>query len=133
MLGQFNVQKFVSSMKGNGGTPHSLSSWLQKARRQLMDKSLYAVGFCSELLSSPDDTLLFSLDRYAEKDLSRKKAVFHHKVDIVRLKHSTSFEVELCHINFLLAEISFVSFLFYVLAFHASDNLVLMSFAVSVS
>lgn len=90
-MGQFNVQKFVSSMKGSGDTQHSSSSWLQKVGSQLKDKSLYAVGFCSEWLLSPDDTLLVSLDRYAEKDLSRKKAVFHHKVDTVQLKHLTIF------------------------------------------
>ena len=74
------MQRFVSAVKGSVDTRHSASSWLQSVGEQLKDKSLYAVGFCSELLLSPDDTLLFSLDRYAERDESRKKVVFQHKV-----------------------------------------------------
>ncbi|POO00518.1 Protein TRIGALACTOSYLDIACYLGLYCEROL [Trema orientale] len=79
VLGQFNLQKFVTAMKGSGEKPKSASLWLQSIRRHLKDKSLYAFGLCSEILLSPDDTLLLSLDRYVEKDETRKKAVFHHK------------------------------------------------------
>lgn len=80
MLGQFKVQKFVSSVKGSGDIHSSVSSWLQSVGRHLKDKSLYALGFSSELLLSPDDTLLVSFDRYAEKDSSRKKVVYNHEV-----------------------------------------------------
>ncbi|XP_030484915.2 protein TRIGALACTOSYLDIACYLGLYCEROL 4, chloroplastic [Cannabis sativa] len=79
LLGQFNLQKFVSSMKHSGDKPKSASSWLQKIGRHLKNKSLYAYGLCSELFLTPDDTFLLSVDKYVEKDLSRKKAVFHHK------------------------------------------------------
>ncbi|KAL5546629.1 hypothetical protein UlMin_006316 [Ulmus minor] len=79
VLGQFNLQKFVSAMKSGADDLHSSSSWRQIVGRHLKDKSLYAIGFCSEFLLSPDDTLLLSLDRYLDKDVSRKKAVFHHK------------------------------------------------------
>ncbi|KAL5546638.1 hypothetical protein UlMin_006325 [Ulmus minor] len=79
VLGQFNLQKFVSAMKSGADDLHSSSSSRQIVGRHLKDKSLYAIGFCSEFLLSPDDTLLLSLDRYLDKDVSRKKAVFHHK------------------------------------------------------
>lgn len=67
-------------MKSSGDKPISASSWLQSIGRHLKDKSLYAFGFCSEFLLSPDDTFLLSVDRYVEKDLYRNKAVFYHKV-----------------------------------------------------
>ncbi|KAH9766586.1 protein TRIGALACTOSYLDIACYLGLYCEROL 4 [Citrus sinensis] len=72
LLGQFNVLKFVSSLK---------QGELSKSRclHALRDKSLYALGFSSELLFTDDDTLLLSYDSYGHNDTSRKKAVFRHK------------------------------------------------------
>jgi hypothetical protein len=78
LLAQFNLQKFVSSFKKNGALQ---SSRLENIRKHLEDKSLYALGFCSELLLSPCDTLLLSLDFYGDDNNKkpRKKAIFHHK------------------------------------------------------
>jgi hypothetical protein len=78
LLAQFNLQKFVSSFKKNGAMQ---SSRLENIRKHLEDKSLYALGFCSELLLSPCDTLLLSLDFYGDDNNKkpRKKAIFHHK------------------------------------------------------
>lgn len=64
--------KFLSSVKEGKA---SKSAWLQS----LHDKSLYALGFSSELLLTDDDTLLVSYDSYGHNNTSRKKAVFHHK------------------------------------------------------
>ncbi|CAK7327472.1 unnamed protein product [Dovyalis caffra] len=75
----FSLQrKFVSSLKKNGVLQ---SSRMENIRKQLEDKSLYALGFCSELLLTPEDTLLLSLDFYGDDNnkTPRKKAVFHHK------------------------------------------------------
>lgn len=96
LLGQFNFQKFVSSLmkeSGETSTPPpavSKSSWLelqlQSIGRHLRDKSLYALGFSSELLLTPDDTMLLSVDSHsfshAHKKTPRKKAVLHHKVTL---------------------------------------------------
>ncbi|XP_044499271.1 protein TRIGALACTOSYLDIACYLGLYCEROL 4, chloroplastic [Mangifera indica] len=71
LLGQFNLHKFVSSVKD----PNSKSTLLQALR----DKSLYAFGFFSEFLLTPDDTLLVIFDSYVHNDTTRKKAVYHHK------------------------------------------------------
>ncbi|KAG7995651.1 hypothetical protein I3843_01G120800 [Carya illinoinensis] len=91
LLGQFNLQKLVSSLMKESGErpappPNSASSLLQQFEsvgRHLLDKSLYAFGFSSELLLTPDDTLLLSTDSHshshADKKTPRKKAVFHHK------------------------------------------------------
>ncbi|EOY06931.1 hypothetical protein QUC31_016005 [Theobroma cacao] len=74
LLAQFNLRKFVSSLRGSGGAD------LKSIGRLLRDKSLYALGFSSELLLTPDDTLLLSSDfYYAHATTPRKKAVFHHK------------------------------------------------------
>ncbi|KAF8369908.1 hypothetical protein HHK36_032063 [Tetracentron sinense] len=59
VLGQFNLQKLVSSMKESGSRHPSESSWLKNIGKHLCNKSLYALGFCSEFLLSPDDTLFF--------------------------------------------------------------------------
>ncbi|KAF5452177.1 hypothetical protein F2P56_027204 [Juglans regia] len=93
LLGQFNFQKFVSSLmkeSGETSTPPpavSTSSWLQlqlqSIGKHLRDKSLYALGFSSELLLTPDDTMLLSVDSHSfshtHKKTPRKKAVLHHK------------------------------------------------------
>lgn len=79
LLGQFNVQKFVSSIRENGLLQLSDSSWLQSIRRHLGNKSLYALGYCSELLVTPDDTVLLGLEAYGDNKTPRKKVVFHHK------------------------------------------------------
>ncbi|CAK9170135.1 unnamed protein product [Ilex paraguariensis] len=79
-LGQFNMQKFVSSIKEKGLMQPSEASWLQIIGKHLCNKSLYAVDFCSELLITPDDTLLVSVEAYGDHQTTpRKKAVFHHK------------------------------------------------------
>lgn len=97
LLGQFNLQKLVSSLMKESGErpappPNSASSLLQQFEsvgRHLLDKSLYAFGFSSELLLTPDDTLLLSTDSHshshADKKTPRKKAVFHHKVTLLLL------------------------------------------------
>lgn len=82
MLGQFNLQKFISSVKENGLTPSSESSWLKSIGRQFCEKSFYALNFCSEFLITPDDTLLLSKEGYGDEKKARHKAVIHHKVRI---------------------------------------------------
>ncbi|XP_061368685.1 protein TRIGALACTOSYLDIACYLGLYCEROL 4, chloroplastic [Gastrolobium bilobum] len=80
LLGQFNLQRFISSVKSSEEKPARLSSWLKTFGRHLQQKSLYALGFCSEFQLTPDDTLLFGLDGYDYTDKPRGKAVLHHKL-----------------------------------------------------
>ncbi|KAH1055229.1 hypothetical protein J1N35_033294 [Gossypium stocksii] len=82
LLGQFNLRKFLSSLKENGGGDGVRKRDLKSIGKLLLDKSLYALGFSSEVLLTPDDTLLLSSDSYYAHNSSsipRKKAVFHHK------------------------------------------------------
>lgn len=82
LLGQFNLQRFVSSVKSSKETPEGFSSWLKNIGKHLQQKSLYALGFCSEFQLTPNDTLLFGLDGYDYADKPRGKAVLHHEVRV---------------------------------------------------
>lgn len=80
LLGQFHWQKFATSVKKAKSKESSdSSSWTQVIRRQLSDKSLYDLGFCSEFLITPDDILLVACEAHGGTETARKKAVFHHK------------------------------------------------------
>lgn len=79
LLGQFNLQRFVSSVKSSEEKPKGFSSWLKTYGRHLQQKSLYALGFSSEFQLGQDDTLLFGLDAYDDTKKPRGKAVFHHR------------------------------------------------------
>lgn len=83
LLGQFNLQKFVSSVKEKGLLQEQDSTWWRGIGRHLRDKSLYAMNFCSEMLLTPEDTLLVSLEEYGDKRTPRRKAVFHHKASLM--------------------------------------------------
>ena len=78
-MGQFNLQKFISSVKRSEQTSAQVSSWLKNFGRQLQQKSLYGLGLFSEFQLTPDDTLLLGLDYTNE---SRGRAVLRHKVSI---------------------------------------------------
>ncbi|TYH96370.1 hypothetical protein ES332_A12G172600v1 [Gossypium tomentosum] len=84
LLGQFNLRKFLSSLKENGGGDGVRKRDLKSIGKLFLDKSLYALGFSSEVLLTPDDTLLLSSDSYYAHNSSsipRKKSVFHHKLN----------------------------------------------------
>ncbi|KAK4787538.1 hypothetical protein SAY86_011371 [Trapa natans] len=79
-LGQFNLQKFASLVKKSDSLHGSLDwSWFREAKKHIRDKSLYSANLSSEMLLSPDDTLLISSEEYADGRSPRRKAVFHHK------------------------------------------------------
>ncbi|KAI5446231.1 hypothetical protein KIW84_014172 [Lathyrus oleraceus] len=82
LLGQFNLQKFISSVQNSKEKPARVSSWLKTFGSHLKKKSLYALGLCSEFQLTPDDTLLFGLDSYDYTDKPRGKAVLHHKISM---------------------------------------------------
>lgn len=83
MLGQFNVQKLVASMKEISKQQPQDSSWRKNLGKHFCDKSLYALGLCSEISIGPDDTLLLSSELSGDDKKSRRnKAVFHHKVSV---------------------------------------------------
>lgn len=82
LLGQFNLQKFISSFKENGSMQPSESSWLKSIGSQLRNKSFYALNLCSEVLITAEDKLLLSIEGYGDEKKPRHKAVIHHKARI---------------------------------------------------
>lgn len=85
MLGQFNVQKFVTSVKDDQLNQSNESSLLDTMGKHLHDKSLYALDICSEMLLTPDDTLQVSVEANVQDKVPRKKAVLHHKASVYDL------------------------------------------------
>jgi hypothetical protein len=79
VLGQFNIQKFASLIKDDKSKQTPEPSLLQRMGKHLSNKSLYALDFSSELILTPDDTLLLSSESSLDSSTTRKKAVFHHK------------------------------------------------------
>ncbi|XP_022158716.1 protein TRIGALACTOSYLDIACYLGLYCEROL 4, chloroplastic [Momordica charantia] len=81
LLGQFNLQKFISSFTRSGVMHHSPSSFLQAIGRHLCHPSFYALGVSSDISLNPDDSdsLLISFDGYGENGMLRTKALLHHK------------------------------------------------------
>ncbi|CAO2838351.1 unnamed protein product [Amaranthus hypochondriacus] len=79
LLGQFNLQKFVSSVRKAKLEDLSGSSWLQVIGRNLCEKSFYGLGFSSEFLAPSDDAFLFAYEACGDSKTARKKAVFEHK------------------------------------------------------
>ncbi|CAH8390279.1 unnamed protein product [Eruca vesicaria subsp. sativa] len=79
LLGQFDVQRFMSEMKKSEAFVRGLASRLNTLGKHLKDKSLYALGFCSELLLTPEDTY-FLPDTYKcdPKKNSRAKFPLHN-------------------------------------------------------
>ncbi|CAA6673853.1 unnamed protein product [Spirodela intermedia] len=53
---------------------------LRDVAKHLLDKSLYAIGLCSQFSPTPDTSLLFSIEGHGEKEKSRSKATFIHKL-----------------------------------------------------
>ncbi|KAL0388947.1 UNVERIFIED_CONTAM: protein TRIGALACTOSYLDIACYLGLYCEROL 4, chloroplastic [Sesamum radiatum] len=82
LLGQFNVQKFVTSLRRNGLRQESDASSLQSIWRHLSDPNLYALNFSSEWLLTPEDTMLLSLEAHGNDKTPRKKAFPHHNLTL---------------------------------------------------
>ncbi|CAH8353320.1 unnamed protein product [Eruca vesicaria subsp. sativa] len=87
LLGQFDVQRFVSEVKKSEAFVRGSASRLSTLGKHLKDKSLYALGFCSELLLTPEDALLLTYDTYKcdPKKNPRAKAVFSHEFPLHNL------------------------------------------------
>ncbi|KAL0414881.1 UNVERIFIED_CONTAM: protein TRIGALACTOSYLDIACYLGLYCEROL 4, chloroplastic [Sesamum radiatum] len=82
LLGQFNVQNFVTSLRRNGLRQESdVSSW-QSIWRHLSDPNLYGLNFSSEWLLTPEDTMLLSLEAHGDDKTPRKKAFPHHNLTL---------------------------------------------------
>ncbi|KAK4478370.1 hypothetical protein RD792_017660 [Penstemon davidsonii] len=82
LLGQFNVQKFVTSIRKNGFRQESDVLSFHSIWRHLSDQALYAFNFYSEWLLTPEDTVLLCLEANGDNKTPRKKAILHHKASV---------------------------------------------------
>ncbi|KAG9459963.1 hypothetical protein H6P81_004471 [Aristolochia fimbriata] len=80
VLGQLHLQRLVSSLKKNVSGIQEKSFWLTKIRECLCDRSLYALGACSEFLLTPDISLLIGSERHGGREGLRNKAVLRHRL-----------------------------------------------------
>ncbi|ERN02018.1 protein TRIGALACTOSYLDIACYLGLYCEROL 4, chloroplastic [Amborella trichopoda] len=80
ILGQFHLQKLLSAIKDGKRKSPIGDSGIQKVWRNLCDKSLYALGFCSDFMITSNSSLLLSSEVYGDGQKRRNKAIFHHKL-----------------------------------------------------
>lgn len=81
LIGQFRPRKLITSIKAELANADELDLVaLRDVAKHFLDKSLYAIGLCSQYSPTPDTSLLFSIEGHGEKEKSRSKATFIHKV-----------------------------------------------------
>ncbi|XP_068660657.1 LOW QUALITY PROTEIN: protein TRIGALACTOSYLDIACYLGLYCEROL 4, chloroplastic [Aristolochia californica] len=80
LFGQFHLQKLISSMKKNASEIQQESSWLKKIRGCVCDRSLYALGVCSEFLVTPDLSVLLGLETHGGRGGIQSKSILHHRL-----------------------------------------------------
>lgn len=81
LVGQFRPKKLISSIKnGSTSTEDMDLSTFKDIGKHFFDKSLYALGFFSQLSLTDDTSLLFNVERHGERKGPRSKAVLFHKL-----------------------------------------------------
>ncbi|XP_058085702.1 protein TRIGALACTOSYLDIACYLGLYCEROL 4, chloroplastic [Magnolia sinica] len=81
LVGQFRPKKLITSIKEEvaGGDEFELPAFKDVARH-FLDKSLYALGFCSQISLTPASSLYFTTEVHGEKKGRRSKAMYFHKL-----------------------------------------------------
>lgn len=81
LVGQFRPRKLISRIKKEVRSTEDMdSSTFKEIGKQLLDKSIYALGFFSQLSLTDDTSLLFNVERHGERKAPRSKAVLFHKL-----------------------------------------------------
>ncbi|XP_078445984.1 TRIGALACTOSYLDIACYLGLYCEROL-like protein isoform X2 [Wolffia australiana] len=81
LIGQIRPRKLISSIKTEVANADEFDLVaIKDIAKQFLDKSLYAVGLCSQFSPNPDTSLLFSIEGHGEQDKSRSKATLIHKL-----------------------------------------------------
>ncbi|KZV43514.1 protein TRIGALACTOSYLDIACYLGLYCEROL 4, chloroplastic [Dorcoceras hygrometricum] len=81
LIGQFRPKKMISSIKAEVSAAEEWDlSLLKDTAKHLVDKSLYAVGLCSQIALTPVTSLLLSTEKHGEKKKRRTKAILFHKL-----------------------------------------------------
>lgn len=81
MIGQFRPKKLFSSIKAEVSAAEEWELPLFKeAGKHFLDKSLYALGLCSQIALSSSSSVLLSTEKHGERKSRRSKAMLFHKV-----------------------------------------------------
>ncbi|XP_042491511.1 protein TRIGALACTOSYLDIACYLGLYCEROL 4, chloroplastic [Macadamia integrifolia] len=81
LIGQFRPKKLFSSIKAElaGAEELDLSTFKETAKH-FVDKSLYAIGLCSQLSLTPETSVLLSTEKHGERKRRYYKAMLFHKL-----------------------------------------------------
>ncbi|KAF9591324.1 hypothetical protein IFM89_003947 [Coptis chinensis] len=84
VIGQFRPKKLISSIKAElfGGAEWELPAFRDVARH-FVDKSLFALGLCTQFSLGPASSLLLSTEQHGERKGRRSKAKFFHKASFL--------------------------------------------------
>ncbi|KAH0462078.1 hypothetical protein IEQ34_009653 [Dendrobium chrysotoxum] len=81
LVGQFRPWKLISSIKKEIASTDDMDlSSFRDIGKHILDKSLYALGFFSQLSLTDDTSLLFNVERHGERKSARSKAILFHKL-----------------------------------------------------
>ncbi|KAL8028397.1 hypothetical protein ABFS82_14G154000 [Erythranthe guttata] len=81
LIGQFRPKKLISSIKAEIATSDEWDLPLVKdVAKQIVDKSLYALGLCSQIALTPSSSLLLSTEKHGERKNRRTKAMLFHQL-----------------------------------------------------
>ncbi|XP_073060836.1 protein TRIGALACTOSYLDIACYLGLYCEROL 4, chloroplastic-like isoform X1 [Primulina eburnea] len=81
LIGQFRPKKLISSIKAEVSASEEWDlPLLKETAKHFLDKSLYAVGLCSQITLTSSSSLLLSTEKHGEKKKRRTKAMLFHKL-----------------------------------------------------
>lgn len=83
VIGQFRPKKLISSIKADVSAAEEWELPLLKdATKRFLDKSLYALGLCTQIALTSSTSVLLSTEKHGEKKNRRSKAMLYHKARI---------------------------------------------------
>ncbi|KAL6513525.1 hypothetical protein OROGR_021011 [Orobanche gracilis] len=81
LVGQFRPKKLISSIKAEvSAAKKGELPLLKDTAKHFLDKSLYAIGLCSQIVLTSSSSLFLSSEKHGEKKSRRTKAVLFHKL-----------------------------------------------------
>lgn len=81
VIGQFRPKKLISSIKADVAAAEEWELPLLKdVAKRFLDKSLYALGVCTQIALTSSTSVLLSTEKHGEKKNRRSKAMLYHKL-----------------------------------------------------
>lgn len=82
VIGQFRPKKLISSIKAEASAADEWDlPFFKEAAKHFLDKSLYAIGLCSQIALTPLTSILLSTENHGEKKRRHIKAALSHRVN----------------------------------------------------